>query len=235
MNKTIIGILSFAAGAVIGAITGIEISRKTFQKQCNEMVNEARNYYKEEIKKAKVATQVIGESYIEKVYGYKNPEERNREPFIPPEPIEYHKIFSQHLQTKPERYLEDLLEQPDIDPEEDMHPEDTDHVELPDAPETPSEDPSPYIISWTEYSIDSGIYTKDCLTYWTVDGILTDNNDEIVDTELVGESNLQELRKPDVDEIYVRNVECGMEWEIEKINRSFSDYLEGIEGSPNDE
>lgn len=218
MNKTTVGLLAFIGGGIVGAVVGVLATRQTFQKQCNEMCDEIRKYYASETREAKEAAQAIGEQYMEKVYG-------SRKDFKPPEPIAYHKIYSQYLKDKPE-YIPD--------PEEDMHPEDTDEPDLPVRPSTPDSDPEPYIITEEEFFHDDGLFVRDNLTYWVKDDLLTDDHDDEVDKELVGIKNLQTLVESDEEVIYVKNYECGMKWEICKELKSWEAYYSGVPDGPKD-
>lgn len=117
---------------------------------------------------------------------------------------------------------------PYYNPAEDLHPEDTDEEQPLAIVQVPDHDPPPYLITADEYLYDLNhsdcLYQQDCLTYYMGDDVLADDEETVLDHELVGEENLQVLKDGD-DVIFVRNVECGMEWEIQKAESAWVDFF----------
>jgi hypothetical protein len=62
------------------------------------------------------------------------------------------------------------------------------------------------------------------LTYYS-DGVLTNDWDEVIENieGTVGEANLKEFEKSDNDDMYVRNDEVELDYEINKDTRRFVD------------
>lgn len=247
MNNTVKMVLTFVGGLAVGALGGVLATRAFYQKRSDKAIEEIRDYYAEEVAQYKDVASEATKQYIETVYG-PNPNAdppvvaSKRQDWVRPEPVAYHKIgktvpmnlpideYAQRLRNEyhdedEKRELDDVY-----DPDEDMHPEDEDDppptIDDLIPPDNSEDDPPPYIITQEEFLFRDSIFEKDHLTYWMVDGVLSDDDDDDLDIDdLIGEENLQVLLESDDNVIFVRNFECGMEWEIEKVNESFEEHL----------
>ena len=81
----------------------------------------------------------------------------------------------------------------------------------------------PYVIPPEEFD-DSDEYAKLSLTYYS-DGVLADENDEIVDdiNETVGADFANHFGEYEDDSVFVRNNRLKCDYEILRDNRSYSD------------
>lgn len=241
MNATLKNVLIFVGGAVVGTLTGVLATRSYFSKRSQKLVDEIRDYYQGELNKHvdSVFSEVVLPDDKAEELRQVNAEIKKIK-YVPPEPVAYHKIkppcqrpmsktetldealrkeFARDVPQDEPRYNEE-----EYNPDEDMHPEDfDDEPVIPEIKEDYGDDPPPYVITEEEYLWSKGIYEKDCLTYYILDGTLADDNDDTYEHDLVGEENLKLFEEEGVDVIYVRNVECGMEWEICKVDRSFTE------------
>lgn len=84
----------------------------------------------------------------------------------------------------------------------------------------------PYVISPDEFGEYDDNYELISLTYYS-DGILTDEDDEIVDNigDTVGEDFADHFNEYEEDAIYIRNNRLKRDYEILKDNRSFKEVI----------
>lgn len=84
----------------------------------------------------------------------------------------------------------------------------------------------PYII--TEEEVNA--YMDYSITQWNyyADGVLTDENDEVVETvtNTIGEEALKHIKESGEDAIYVRNDQLKLDYEILRNEAKYSDILE---------
>lgn len=238
MNNIVKNVIIFSSGLLIGAACGWFFTKSHYQAKSDRMVDEIRTFYRER--------KTMPEKEDE------TPEVKDEEPhpvqFSEEDMVEYHKIVKRYGQENPSlEYLMKTMpdytkrDEDDYDPDapedwdEDDDSEEDDIRAEEEREKHPEEDPPPYLISANEYMLGGkgGLYDQDCLTYFAVDGVLVDEYDQVVDREHIGEKNLALLNTQEC--IYVRNVELGMEWEIIKMNRSFDEYMRGMEEHPIDD
>lgn len=86
----------------------------------------------------------------------------------------------------------------------------------------------PYVISPDDYGEDDN-YTQISLVYYAGDGVLSDDEDEVVeDIEgTVGEDFAEHFGEYEDDSVFIRNDRLRCDYEILRDNRSFSDVAEG--------
>ena len=101
------------------------------------------------------------------------------------------------------------------------HPED-------DIPSPPID---PYIISYSEFTNENPFYSKAHLSYYAEDEVLADEHDEIVDDIYgnIGDSALHSfgMDPEDPDIVYVRNDNRSIDFEITRIDGSYSEMVLG--------
>lgn len=224
MTNTAKCVISFAVGGLIGAGISFLVTKHICEKQCQDIIDGIRDFYKKEDDEDKKIRQ-IEDDYTDFV-------RKNAREYVPPAWTDYSKIAPPCQVDNPPKFLELSVEDGEEFPEdfeddgEDMHPEDSVEVEekiRPLRPKTIGSDPEPYIITEEEYFEEDGICQRDSLTYYEKDGVITDDMDDPVDVELIGIDNIALLEDRDV--IYVKNFECGMKWEICKTRGSFHDLM----------
>lgn len=81
----------------------------------------------------------------------------------------------------------------------------------------------PYVISPDEFA-DDDEYDKITLTLYA-DGVLADEENDVVDISIVGEDSLSEIGAFDEDCVYVRNEALKADYEIIEDERSFKDVM----------
>ena len=86
----------------------------------------------------------------------------------------------------------------------------------------------PYVISPDDYGEDDN-YTQISLVYYAGDGVLSDDEDEVVeDIEgTVGEDFAEHFGEYEDDSVFIRNDRLRCDYEILRDNRSFADVAEG--------
>ena len=115
-------------------------------------------------------------------------------------------------------------EHPEDDEEE--SDEDTEYVEVPNEDKEIKKYKKPRLIKEEEFGELSG-YDKDWLKYYAEDDILCDENNEVLDEEYyLGDAMTKFGFKdnPDESEIFVRNSNLGMDFNVCKVLGSFNDY-----------
>lgn len=105
---------------------------------------------------------------------------------------------------------------------------DKDELEDFDPLNPPPEDREPTVITEDEFCDDMS-FEKQQITFYTLDDTLCDANDSIMDIDrTVGAESLSNI-EPNTDMIYVRNYSLGIDYEIEIVNKSYTQYVLGID------
>lgn len=90
----------------------------------------------------------------------------------------------------------------------------------------------PYIISLSEYNEDRS-YDKKIMSYFTEDDVLMDSETEEVISDInkvIGYENIEEFGiNTDDCEIYIRNEELGIDYQIIAEHGSYEDFLDDLE------
>jgi hypothetical protein len=100
-----------------------------------------------------------------------------------------------------------------------------------DIPDDDRSDKEPYSISFEEFNDGEVGYPQSTLTYYTVDEVLTDEDDDPIDTvnTLVGVKNLGLFgTTPDPNAIYIRNEKLGNDFEIVRVQASYKSHVIGL-------
>lgn len=86
----------------------------------------------------------------------------------------------------------------------------------------------PYVISPDDYGEDDN-YTQISLVYYAGDGVLTDDEDEIIEyiRDTVGEDFAEHFGEYEDDSVFIRNDLLRCDYEILRDNRSYADVAEG--------
>ena len=86
----------------------------------------------------------------------------------------------------------------------------------------------PYVISPDDYG-ENDNYTQISLVYYAGDGVLADDEDEVVEDieDTVGEDFAEHFGEYEDDSVFIRNDRLRCDYEILRDNRSFSDVAEG--------
>lgn len=228
MNKGVVGAISFVIGAAVGGLATWFGVKTYYEIQFTKSVNGIRDFYTDQYtaKKEELESSIEDQKRFAKeqitianqVINSTQPVEEKVVKYGDEEFVAYNKITSRYTVEKPPieeliKHISDEDNEPPFD--EDMHPEDEDHhFSMDDIKpvEVPDKDPDPFVISYAQFMVNDGIHHKDTLWYHIGDGILLDEEDNVIDLELIGSENLALLDT--VDTIYVRNVECGMDWEV---------------------
>lgn len=100
-------------------------------------------------------------------------------------------------------------------------------------PAAQERDPAfPYIITYEEFREGAEDYNQVTLTYYEVDGVLTDDRDDVVENEddMVGEENLTKFGVGSQDHsiVYVRNERLELDMCIEKSRNSYATHVAGL-------
>lgn len=204
MNKAV-AFAAFVVGAAVGAVVAWQGTKKFYERQANDEIDEMAKYYKsklEPIEKENDEDISEAEKHVEEVEEIvkrtKAAVKMNKEK---PSVTEYAAILNK----------ENYTNYSNTEKREDAKP-----VEPVDRP---------YVISSDEFG-DFDNYNQICLTYFA-DKILADDNDEIVDDpdDIVGLSSLNELETFEDDVIHVRNDRLKCDYEIVKDLRTYASFI----------
>lgn len=191
------GLLIFAAGLAVGAVTGALVIKNKVLAEAKAEVEEVREYYKDkvdelkkEIEDQKEETKEVEEVKENEVS--EETEETKEETFSKKEYVDYSNLASRYSAETGKK--------------EDYYPE-------------------PYIIDPEEYGAPE-TYDTMCLTYFA-DGVLIDDVDDVIDDEdvdiIVGKENLKVFENPDVKYIYVRSELYQTDYEISRDDWKYSE------------
>lgn len=154
---------------------------------------------------------------VKAIYTVKKAETECNEPAH--EPITVNEPITEHTKLKPDiiEFATKLRETGYVKYEEhfDKIPEEKEQNNLAKAP---------YVISPDQFS-EGDEYDKITLTYYDGDGILADDNDEIINEvdEVVGDNFVDHFGEYEEDSVYVRNDILRCDYEICKDLRSYKD------------
>lgn len=86
---------------------------------------------------------------------------------------------------------------------------------------------APYIIHQNEFNHSNLNYTKAAFVYYEIDQVMTDlEDDEVIDMDIVGESNLKFGHgSDDINIVYVRNDELETDMQINRVHRSYAEAM----------
>lgn len=94
----------------------------------------------------------------------------------------------------------------------------------------------PEIISFDEYFDEDNQNDKLTINYYCKDDIVSDERDEVLDHDVIGEDNLDRFgyMSNDPNVLYVRNYQLGIDYEICKIEDSYLRVMYGVIPDSND-
>lgn len=192
-------VLIFGAGLAIGAIAGVQASKKYYE--------ELRQQDIDEMKEAFGLTQV---PYNENDEG---------EPDVDPSVVVYNQRVKEYS-TGAGTDRPDIQKKPSLAELAAQDRELAKKIEEDEANE-------PFIISVDEFVGELEHWGKETLYWWGADNILSDVDDEIVydQVDILGQEAVRQLREEDVedDPIYVRNPRREVDYEVEMSAYAFSE------------
>lgn len=87
----------------------------------------------------------------------------------------------------------------------------------------------PYVISIEEFSDEMQHFEKETLLYYMEDGILSDNNDEVIEdiSKTIGDEALNSfgMESDDEDIVYIRNEKMGTDYEVIRQHKSYEEHM----------
>ena len=154
---------------------------------------------------------------VKAIYTVKKAETECNEPAH--EPITVNEPITEHAKLKPDiiEFATKLRETGYVKYEEHFD-------KIPEEKEQNNFAKAPYVISPDQFS-EGDEYDKITLTYYDGDGILADDNDEIINEvdEVVGDNFVDHFGEYEEDSVYVRNDILRCDYEICKDLRSYKD------------
>ena len=205
MNKTVLNVLMFTAGAVIGSAVTWAVVRAKYKQIADEEIASVREEYTNLItnmrdKLKEDAADDESEDIVE-INEYPT-EEDNEDDVV--QHREYHKITSKYRSHE-----EDDKEGDEWDQNEDEVP----YIN------------GPYVISPEDFSCSPPGYNAQALVYFT-DGILADDWGVILDLdETIGEDAVNHFGEYRDDIVYIRNERTEIDYEVTRDPRTYVDML----------
>lgn len=221
-------VLMFAAGAAVGGCATWFGVKTYYEERTEHDIAEVKEYYAKMSDK-RVSEVVVKELGLTKKDGIKD----DLEPEIRKA---YKKIVEEYMPSTDDK---DLMEPGMFDDylsalsaeskaSEEATDEEDDELEDFDPLNPPPEDREPTVITEDEFCDDMS-FEKQQITFYTLDDTLCDANDSIMDIDrTVGAGTLSDI-EPSTDMVYVRNYSLGIDYEIEVVNKSYTQYVLGID------
>lgn len=192
----------FVVGAAAGAASTYFILKERFEQQANQEVEEAKAYYKELYSTGAVINT-------------ENAEEL-------PEPIEEKVVKVDPMKRKEEK------EEPDYNDIIDKLNYNKYSTDVPDSEGARRPAKKPYQISMDDYNVDT-TQVKKIISCFEEDGICMDNDTkEILENVAkdIGMDNIELIGMNGEDEIYVRNEQLGIDYNIVSEPGSYEDFID---------
>lgn len=217
----------FVGGLVVGVAVGFyfghrwnkeKIRAEAFKKS-DEEVKAIREFYQDT---AKIVTEKPSLDDVVEQKGYSTPVEVPERPTRPPVPVQ------EAPPILPKRdYVQPGIAKRHVDREKDKN-EGWDYaVEV--AKRSPSD---PYIIHQDEYTQNEPEYIQVTYTYYAVDGVLTDEDEDRIDDPepIVGLTNLGYFGHgaDDYHVLYIRNEQLNLDFEVCLVPQSYEETVEGL-------
>lgn len=213
--------IKFLAGFIFGAaVSGLFtyfVVRDGFQASADEQIENMRQYYLEHPPKPR-------ESKTEKKPEGKKSEDIAKR--MSNEPKNYEALAQKYISRYPSPELDDLASRIEVN-----HLDEDDQVseiifDQKDARE------KPYLIREEDYMRRyQGIFGADALEYWVQDNVLTvADSDEVLEAlSTIGIDAINALLDPDRDSdiVFVRNERLQMEYEVERNDGSYAEWVGG--------
>lgn len=208
MNKTLVSVIAFVTGAVIGSVTSWQLLKKYYEQISREEVDSVKEVYARKMKEYEHTHEMNNEESKEPVVA-DDIDSENDELSV----MEYAKILSEQGYTNYSN-SEDI---PIIKDPLAIQSDDEENEYL--------EPDGPYVIPPEDFG-DEEEYERITLTYYS-DNILADDNDQrIVDIEnIVGYDALESFGEYEDDAVHVINDRLRSYFEILRDERTYDEVL----------
>lgn len=97
---------------------------------------------------------------------------------------------------------------------------------------TQNPNPHPYIIDEFDFDQNFEWFQKETITYYIVDDVLADTDEDIMAQDVVGQDALDILRRDEADAVYVRNEKLSIDYEVVGSDHSYVEDILGIHTPP---
>lgn len=209
MNKTVIGIISFAAGAAIGSVATLMSIKNKYEQIAKEEIEEVREVYMNAIRKTKdvddeheESTPVNEAPKVAELKSYKDVMDESGY-------INYGNITEAEVEEMVKEKTKEIVEECN-----DILKKTEDKVNK----------NKPYVINPDDFGDDYNtitlVYYKDnVVTTYDTDEVLTDKEIE----DLIGEESLSHFGEYEEDSVFVRNDARKIDYEILRSEETYSD------------
>lgn len=221
MNKTLFGVIAFAAGAAIGSVVTWKVVKTKYEQIADEEIASVKEEYADLMGKMKkrlnetatyVGPQDSDEAAAEEEEYYPDDDERD---FTEKEKqqVEYYKLTSKYRGSNVEDDNEDEENDKEGDEGEDEFDGEVRFIN------------GPYPISPDDFSCSPPGYSAQPLDYFA-DGVLADDWGMKVDIEeTIGEENLAHFGEYADDILYVRNERTEIDYEVTRDPRTYDEVV----------
>lgn len=226
-KTTLINLAIFLAGVA----TGVIVAKKVYEKYYDDLAQEEIASVKEALAKPLPLPsnlQGISNEDYERTYGETRPTNDNslaRPARVSRNPYEaaktHYNLSSATLSSVPD---EDYPEETDVGAGEEREVPETEEFEVPIYP---------YVITSDQFLEDSDKYDKVSLYYYSLDDVLCDEQEEVIDDidDTVGYDALAILDMQ--TSVWVRNERLHIDYEILSVKQTYAEAVLGIENKPN--
>lgn len=195
-------VISFAAGAVVGAGAAYFCLKEKFKMQAEDEIRQMRDYYKKKMDELE-----------------NDDEEEESE-------NEHSSYSSFDSLIKDEEAKKAYVNYNTVNPEASMTKEEFDEMReramMTQAPE--DEHDEPYILTVEEFEDGKAGYDSIGLSYYEGDDTLVDEAEDMVEVdETVGSENMEWFKASGVDAMYIRNDRVGCDYEVIRLDGNFYD------------
>lgn len=219
MNKTLFGVVAFAAGAVIGSVVTLKVVKTKYEQIADEEIQSVREEYTNLMVKMK--------KHLNESATYDGPQDAaeaaSEEEDVESYPDDDERDFTENEKKQIEYYkLTSIYRSDGNDEDDDENDEEGDEGEEEFNGEVQFIN-GPYVISPDDFSCSPPGYNAQPLDYFA-DGVLADDWGMKVDIEeTIGEENLAHFGEYADDVLYIRNERTEIDYEVTKDPRTYEE------------
>lgn len=218
MNKTLFGVIAFAAGAAIGSVVTWKVVKTKYEQIADEEIASVKEEYADLMGKMKKRLNETA-TYVGPQDSDEAADEENEDEYYPDDDerdftenekqqIEYYKLTSKYRAT-------------DGDNEDGENSEEGDEGEDDEVPYING----PYVITPEDFSCSPPGYNAQTLDYFS-DGVLADDWGVKLDVdETIGEENLDRFGEYTDDILYIRNERTEIDYEVTRDPRTYDEVV----------
>ena len=231
MNKILINILAFAAGAGAGFLITKKILEERYETRAQEEYDAMKEFFEVKMESLKpIKAEELGDIVNQSLGIEPEKTEEPKKTEKPPRKA-YHLIGAGKADAVP---LDELVEDPEDEEEDDGELRDAAGKTEGEMDLTKVDRLKPYIINDHEFTEEFDHHDKVSLYFYRADGVLAEENEEMIDDPdaTIGREAMDQLDEG-CDTLWVRNEPIAIDYEIVAVNKSYAEMVYGAEMTPN--